>query len=161
MRGLTRAAWLTATVGSMRRSNAAAARVLREHGVTACTDVTGFGLAGHLGEMTRASGVAATIWRDAVPALPGALELAAQGVESTLAPENALVVPNLSTEPRERILIDPQTSGGLLGGVPPARAAACMRALLAAGMNAAIVGVVEATSPDAPMIRIAGEAGGA
>jgi selenide, water dikinase len=160
MRGLTRAAWLMATIGSMRRTNAAAARVLREHGVTACTDVTGFGLAGHLAEMTRASGVAATIWRDAVPALPGALELAAQGVESTLAPENALVVPNLSTEPRERILIDPQTSGGLLGGIPPARAEACLRGLLVAGMTAAIVGVVEATSPDAPMIRIAGEAGG-
>lgn len=156
MRGLTRAAWLIATVNSMRVSNAVAAGILRDHGVTACTDVTGFGLAGHLAEMTRASAVAATIWRDAVPVLPGALELAAQGVESTLAPDNARVVPNLSTEPRERILIDPQTSGGLLGGVPPARAEACLRAMLAAGMMTAIVGVVEETSPDAPMIRIAG-----
>jgi selenide,water dikinase len=104
--------------------------------------------------MTRASGVAATIWRDAVPVLPGALELAAQGVESTLAPENALTVANLSGEPRERVLIDPQTSGGLLGGVPGARARACLRALLAAGMTAAIVGVVEETRPDAPMVRI-------
>jgi len=156
MRGLTRASWLSATIASMRRTNAAAARVLRDHGVTACTDVTGFGLAGHLVEMTRASGVAATIYHDSVPVLPGALELAAQGVESTLAPENARAVPNLSTEPRERVLIDPQTSGGLLGGVPPARAEACLRALTAAGMTAAIVGVVEEVSPDAPMIRIAG-----
>jgi selenide,water dikinase len=155
MRGLTRASWLAATIDSMCVTNAVAARVLREHGVTACTDVTGFGLAGHLAEMTRASAVAATIWREAVPVLPGVLELAAQGVESTLAPENARAVPNLSSEPRERVLIDPQTSGGLLGGVPPARAEACLRALLAAGMTAAIVGVVEETSPDAPMIRIA------
>jgi len=155
MRGLTRASWLTVAIASMRRSNAAAARVLRDHGVTACTDVTGFGLAGHLAEMTRASSVAATIWRDAVPLLPGALELAAQGVESTLAPENARIVPNLGSEPRERVLIDPQTSGGLLAGVPPARAEACLRALTAAGMTAAIVGVVEETQPDAPMIRIA------
>jgi selenide,water dikinase len=155
MRGLTQASWLSATIESMRRSNAAAARVLREHGVTACTDVTGFGLAGHLAEMTRASGVAATLWRDAVPVLPGALELAAQGVESTLAVENARAVPNLSTEPREWVLIDPQTSGGLLGGVPKDRAQACWRALYAAGMTAAIVGIVEGTSSDAPMIRIA------
>jgi selenide,water dikinase len=159
MRGLTKAAWLTAAVGSMRVSNAVAASILRDHGVTACTDVTGFGLAGHLAEMTRASGVAATIWRNAVPVLPGALELVVQGVESTLAPDNARVVPNLSTEPRERILIDPQTSGGLLGGVPSARAEACLRALLAAGMTAAIVGVVEETLPDEPMIRIAGKPG--
>ena len=75
--------------------------------------------------MTRASGVAATIWRDAVPVLPGALELAAQGVESTLAAENARVVPNLSTEPRERVLIDPQTSGGLAGRGAAGRAQAC------------------------------------
>jgi selenide,water dikinase len=155
MRGLTRANWLSATIGSMCVTNAAAARVLREHGVTACTDVTGFGLAGHLAEMVRASGAAATIWSDQVPVLPGALELLAQGVESTLAPDNARVVPGLSTEPRERVLIDPQTSGGLLGGVPAERAEACLRALIAAGMLAAIVGVVEVTSPDAPVIRIA------
>jgi selenide,water dikinase len=159
MRGLTRAVWLAAAIGSMRMSNGAAARILRDHGVTACTDVTGFGLAGHLAEMTRASSAAATIWRDVVPVLPGALELVAQGVESTLAPDNARAVPNLSTEPRERILIDPQTSGGLLGGVPPERAEACLRALRAAGMTAAIVSVVEENSPDAPMIRIAGEPG--
>ena len=117
MRGLTRASWLAAAIDSMRRSNAAASRIMRDHGVTACTDVTGFGLAGHLAEMTRASSVAATLWRDTVPVLPGAMDLLAQGVESSLAPENARAVPNLGTEPRERLLIDPQTSGGLLGGV--------------------------------------------
>ncbi len=158
MRGLTRAAWLSAAIRSMCATNAQAAGILRAHGVTACTDVTGFGLAGHLAEMARASGVAATIWRDAVPVLPGALELAARGVESTLAPDNARAVPNLSTEPRERVLIDPQTSGGLLGGVPDGRAATCLRALRAAGMTAAIIGVVEAAAPDAPMIRIASKA---
>jgi selenide,water dikinase len=155
MRGQTRATWLSAAIESMRVSNGTAARIFADHGVTACTDVTGFGLAGHLAEMTRASSAAATIWRDAVPVLPGALELAAQGVESTLAAENARAVPNLSNEPRERVLIDPQTSGGLLGGVSPARADLCLRALLAAGVPAAVIGVVEGEEPDAPMIRIA------
>lgn len=154
MRGLVKAAWLSAAIDQMRRSNAAAAAILRAHGVTACTDVTGFGLAGHLAEMTRASGVAATVWRDAVPVLPGALALAAQGVESTLAAENGRAVPNLSGDARERVLVDPQTSGGLLGGVPAARAAACVAAMVGAGMTAAVVGVVEATRADMPMIRV-------
>ena len=81
----------------MRTSNAAAAQVLRDHGVSGCTDVTGFGLAGHLLEMLRASGVAATLWLDRIPMLPGALELAAQGVESTLAPDNRRLRPDIGT----------------------------------------------------------------
>jgi selenide,water dikinase len=153
MRGLTRARWLSAALDSMRRSNAAAAGILRDHGVTACTDVTGFGLAGHLLEMTRASAVAATIWRDVVPVLPGALELLAQNVESTLAPDNARAVPNLGTDPSERVLIDPQTAGGLLAGVPRERAESCLRTLTRAGVVAAIVGAVEPAQPDAPMLR--------
>ena len=71
----------------------------------------------------------------------------------------ARVVPNLSSEPRERVLIDPQTSGGLLGGVPASRAEACLRALVAAGMTAAIVGVVEAKRSDTPIVRIVGRPG--
>ena len=154
MRGLARARWLAAAIDSMRRSNGPAAQILRAHDTVACTDVTGFGLAGHLAEICRASGTAATIWRESVPVLPGALELAAQGVESTLAPDNWRAAPNLSTEPRERILLDPQTSGGLLASLPMARADACLAALRAAGIAAAMVGVVEEPRADAPTIRI-------
>jgi selenide,water dikinase len=63
----------------MLRPNLAAARVAREAGASAATDVTGFGLAGHLGEMLRASGVSAVLDVAALPALPGALELLARG----------------------------------------------------------------------------------
>src|SRR6185437_7468874 len=88
MRGLAKARWLAAALDQMRRSNADAARILLAHGARACTDVTGFGLAGHLREMLDASGVAARLSLAALPALPGALELAARGIESTLAPDN-------------------------------------------------------------------------
>jgi selenide,water dikinase len=143
MRGLARAAWLQAAIASMRTSNAAASRILREHGAVACTDVTGFGLAGHLLEMLRASGVGAVVWPDRVPALPGALELAAQGVESTLAVENRRVVQDAGADARRALLFDPQTSGGLLAGITAERIDACVAALRAAGIEAAIIGTVE------------------
>lgn len=141
MRGLVRAAWLMAALDSMRASSGGAVPVLRAHSVTACTDVTGFGLAGHLLEMLRGSGVGAVLWPDAVPVLPGALELAGHGVASTLAPQNAALFP--SSDALAPVLIDPQTSGGLLAGVPGSRAAACLSALHEAGIGAAAIGLVE------------------
>ena len=143
MRGLTKAAWLQAAIASMRASNAAAARIFLAHRATACTDVTGFGLAGHLLEMLEASRVSAALWPTAVPLLPGALELAERGIESTLAPDNRRALLGLGNEPRTALLIDPQTSGGLLAGVAPARTEACLNALLAAGLTAAAIGIVE------------------
>jgi selenide,water dikinase len=143
MRGLARAVWLQAAIASMQTSNAAAARILREHGAVACTDVTGFGLVGHLLEMLRASGVGAIVWPDRVPTLPGALELATQGVASTLAPENRRLLPAAGTDVRTAMLLDPQTSGGLLAGIAPDHAEACVETLLSVGINAAIIGTVE------------------
>jgi selenide, water dikinase len=143
MRGLTRAAWLEAALASMRTSNADASRILREYGARACTDVTGFGLAGHLLEMLRASGVGAVLWPDRIPSLPGAVELAREGVESTLAPENRRLLPGGGASSRVALLVDPQTSGGLLAGISPDRAETCLAALRDGGMQAAIIGVVE------------------
>ena len=160
MRGMAKAAWLLAALDSMRASNGAAAAVLRAHGVTACTDVTGFGLAGHLLELLRASRVAAELWPDAVPALPGALELAALGIESTLAPENRRLLPDADGDVRTALLVDPQTSGGLLAGVPGERAEACVAALLGAGVPAAVVGWVQPGVDGERLLRLE-RAGGA
>ncbi len=140
MRGLARAAWLQAALASMVRSNAKAAEILRAHDAHACTDITGFGLAGHLREMLRASGVSATLDTGALPVLPGAAELSARGVASTLAPDNHAAL-DLVAHPALALLTDPQTSGGLLAALPPDRARACLTALLAAGLEAAIIGV--------------------
>ena len=147
MRGLVRAAWLQSAIASMRMSNAMAARLLAAHGAVACTDVTGFGLVGHLREMLRASGVGAIVWPERVPALPGALELAAHGVASTLAPENRRALEAAGADAQTALLVDPQTSGGLLAGIAPERAEPCVAALRQAGIAAAVVGVVESGEP--------------
>ena len=75
-RGIVREEWLEAAIEAMRTLNAAAAARAQEAGAHALTDVTGFGLLGHLHEICEASGLSAAIEAEAVPALPGALELA-------------------------------------------------------------------------------------
>jgi selenide,water dikinase len=154
MRGLTKARWLQAAVASMCRTNAEAARILRAHGVLACTDVTGFGLAGHLAEMLRGSALSARLYPSEMRLLPGALELAQAGVESTLAPENRRLLEFSERGPLIDLLNDPQTSGGLLAGVSPTRAGACVAALRAAGLEAAIIGTVEPALDEAPKLLL-------
>ena len=145
MLGRTRAEHLLAAIDHMDRSNAAAADVLREHGARGCTDVTGFGLAGHLSEMTRASAAGASIQLEAVPTLPGALEMIASGVESSLQPNNEQALDDYGISggtpdtPGLRLLADPQTSGGLLAGVPAGAADRCVQALRGKGYAAAAV----------------------
>ncbi|WP_158932253.1 selenide, water dikinase SelD [Acidisphaera sp. S103] len=151
MRGNARARWLMAAIDSMRTTNAAAARIAMAHRPRAGTDVTGFGLAGHLVEMLEASGAAAVLRLAAIPALPGARALAAHGIESTLAPDNRRV---LGDAPDTALLVDPQTSGGLLLGLPAQRAAGCLQALVEGGLNAAIIGEVEAAQEGAGRIRL-------
>jgi selenide,water dikinase len=145
MRGVARSRDVMAALAAMDRSNREAVAVLREHGASTATDVTGFGLLGHLSELLRASALAAELALSRVPVLPGALELVAAGVESALAPANARVLADFDTSsvesrPRLRLLIDPQTSGGLLAGVPVSRADSCVQELRALGFDAAVVG---------------------
>lgn len=151
MRGNVRAQWLVAAIEQMRRTNAAAARIAMAHRPRAGTDVTGFGLAGHLQEMLEASGVGAVLRLESIPALPGVRALVAHGIESTLAADNRVL---LGDAPGTALLVDPQTSGGLLLGLPPSRAGACLEALLDGGLNAAIVGEVEPARDGARRISL-------
>lgn len=126
-RALTRAEWVDDMLATMLQSNGEIATAAVDAGATGMTDVTGFGLAGHLLEMLDASGVDAEISLDALPLLAGATDLIEQGVESTLAPANRHVearvsVPKtLQQDPRVALLFDPQTSGGLLIAAPAER----------------------------------------
>jgi len=162
MRARASGASLAAALDSMLVSNGAAAACLREHGARACTDITGFGLLGHLVEMITASGVDARLDLARVPVLPGALELLADGIESTLAPANAAFLGHVSgaapTPQHLALLSDPQTAGGLLAGVPATRAAHAVAALAALGYpQASIIGETCAPAqPGTPHVALAG-----
>lgn len=133
------AAW-----AAMSRPQGTAARLLAPY-ASAMTDITGFGLAGHLLEMMEASHTAATIDLAALPLLAGAEALAAQGIASSIAPANRaatagrLTAPNT---PRAALLFDPQTAGPLLAALPPDQANNALAALHAAGEPATIIGHV-------------------
>lgn len=156
MRRRAKGRWIDAAIQSMLVSNQAAAECLQEYGVTACTDVTGFGLLGHLIEMTRAAGVDAELCIDDVPILAGAVETVAAGILSSLQPQNLRLrravrdLERVSRRPRFPLLFDPQTAGGLLAGVPAAQAESCVHALKRSGYSeTAVIGRVHARS-DAP-----------
>ena len=139
MRGLAPGDWWAACITNMLRSNRAASELALAHDVAAATDVSGFGLLTHLGEMLDASGMDARLDPERLPALPGALQLLASGIESTMQPANRASARRLSggtdlaDSPREALLFDPQTSGGLLIGVAAGDADALTRALRLAG----------------------------
>jgi selenide,water dikinase len=128
----------------MCRPNGAAAAVLAPV-AHAMTDVTGFGLAGHLLEILDASGCAAELQLAAIPTLPGALALAQAGHSSSLAPANrAATIGRVmgADSAAKALLYDPQTAGGLLAAVPEDQAAEVVAALRAGGDAAAIIGRV-------------------
>ena len=127
--------------------NRAASEAMMEVGVNACTDVTGFGLMGHLTGMLRASGVGAEITASAVPVLPGVDELLAQGVAPGGTHRNEAGVADYvdwdsAISDNERLLLcDAQTSGGLLISVAEERLSQLMDALEARGVETrAVVG---------------------
>jgi selenide,water dikinase len=140
---------LATAVGVMLRSNLAAATILMAHGAAGMTDVTGFGLVGHLGEMLEAAGLGARLRLADVALIDGARAAVEAGFVSSLQGDNEraaiAVVPGQTVRETAafRLLFDPQTAGGLLAGVPAARAAAAVQALAAAGYDdAAVIGEV-------------------
>lgn len=140
-----RGRWIDAALEGMCQSNRQGASTLREHGATACTDLTGFGLLGHLVEMTRPSEVDAELDLSALPLLEGAEETVAAGILSSLQPANVRLRRAIRDQadwvdhPRYPLLFDPQTAGGLLASVPAERAEACLAALHAQGYSRAVI----------------------
>ncbi len=149
MRLAAKGRWIQNAISSMLQSNLAAAACLHEYGATACTDVTGFGLLGHLVEMTKASGVDARLRLDNIPLLDGALETVSRGIVSTLQPQNLRLrraifnLEEAAQDSRYPLIFDPQTSGGLLASLPARKADHCVERLRELGYQAsAIIGEV-------------------
>jgi selenide,water dikinase len=152
---------LEAAMASMLQLNdraAAVAAALPAGLISACTDVTGFGLVGHATEVAAASGVTMAIETDRLPVLPGALRLAAEylpcGGRANLRFFQALAVgPQVAPE-RHLVCLDPQTSGGLLMSVAGDAADRVLSRLAEAGVDAAAIGAVESRDANGLLVRL-------
>jgi selenide,water dikinase len=160
MRGQAKGRWIEQAIQHMLHSNQKAAQIMQHHQAHACTDITGFGLLGHLNEMVQASQHSVQLQLAALPIMDGVIETLAAGIVSSLQPANLRlrhVISNLTDEIANKalypILFDPQTAGGLLAAIPATQADACLHTLHQQGYpNTCIVGQV--TSLQKPQIFI-------
>lgn len=152
--GVMLAAWMQSlmpgkyyhsVVESMLQSNEIALELIQKYPISALTDVTGFGLAGHLAEMLVASGVSAKMQMSALPILDGCQELIDSGVESTLAPDNKAVADKINlgglnlADKSVSVLFDPQTGGGILFGVAEENVKSSIQFLVDSGFESTTV----------------------
>ncbi len=145
-------AWIDRAIKSMLLSNSSAAKIFAAFGASAITDVTGFGLIGHLREMISSPALNAEIHLTKLPALDGAIECISRGLVSSLHSENRKYQRLLqyrqgtAEHPGVELIFDPQTSGGLIATVAKDRAQQCIRALRESGYGEAqVVGRVFAS----------------
>lgn len=147
-------------VATMVQLNGPASRAMRRVGAHAATDVTGFGLLGHLSEIIRASGVSAEIDATAVPILEGARELTDEGfvpggTSRNLASVAAITSFGETDTVTRTLLADAQTSGGLLMSIDAPLAAALLQALEDEGAHGHVIGrLTERSFSDGPTGRI-------
>ncbi len=149
MRYQAKGRWIEKAVESMLISNQKAAEIFLKYGATACTDITGFGLLGHLIEMVKASQINLELDLKKIPILLGAIPTIKKGLTSSLQAQNlraATYIQNVSEvshQPEYQLLFDPQTSGGLLATLPPEKAEFCLRELQQQGYkDSSLIGIV-------------------
>lgn len=159
--GVVDDAVLAGAVESMSMLNRGASEAMLEVGVNSATDITGFGLLGHLHTMLAASGASASVSRGAVPVLDGAVELLERGIAPGGTHRNVealalhLTWADGVSAHDQLLLCDAQTSGGLLLAVPEARLRQLQDALLAHGCEfAAVIGSVGAGSPGSISVEL-------
>ena len=157
-RGLIEEATSREFIEGMARLNRAASEAMVEARVDAATDITGFGLLGHLHEMASGSGLAAEIAVDSIPLYGGALEYSAQGVRPGRTADVLTWLADFTdwgatTDAWKGVLADPQTSGGMLMAVTPDRAEVLLDALEARGEAGGVIGFFRAGEPGAITVR--------
>ncbi len=161
MRGKSKGRWITNAIDSMIQSNHIAAQCLYKFDVHACTDVTGFGVLGHLVEMVRAGQVDIRINLNNLPILEGALETTQLGIFSSLQPSNVRLrraIKNQDVAVKHHfypMLFDPQTAGGLLATIPQQHSEACVTELQNLGYpHTCVLGQVEKQTESVESILI-------
>jgi selenide,water dikinase len=144
----------------MLQSNQKAANIFYQHNASALTDITGFGLVGHLLEILKGTQLGATLSLDKIPTLEGSIALMRSGISSSLQPHNVRLRRGicedntLRTHEKYPLLFDPQTCGGLLAAINKEDASAAISALKEAGFteNCIIGGIIE--QPDSGLIKL-------
>ncbi len=161
MRGKAKGRWIIEAIESMTHSNFAAAQCLYNYDVHACTDVTGFGVLGHLVEMVKAGQIDISIELDKLPVMSGALECIELGIVSSLQASNVRLrraIKNQEDAVKHDLyplLFDPQTAGGLLASIPSQQKDACLEELHELGYpSACVIGEVEPQSDSLESITI-------
>ncbi len=152
--------WLAELLEVMLLSNQPAATLLESFDIAGLTDITGFGLAGHLLEMLKPAKVSARLDLDSIPLLSGTKSLLQQGIESTLSPANRDAETSIQIsesrrgQPEYAAIFDPQTCGGLLLGVRPEDVESVLEQLRAqSGVPAAVIGeVVEESTGESRLL---------
>ena len=141
--------WIDNAIQSMLLSNQKASEIFLEFEASACTDITGFGLLGHLIEMMKSSQVSVKLQLDKIPVLKGAIKMLDKKITSSLYPknlENKVYINHVKSFehlPQYSLLFDPQTSGGLLASVPMKNAQNSLQALKKGGYtDSQIIGQV-------------------
>jgi len=151
---------ITEIMATLNRLPAEAVEKVRDQGhqVHACTDITGFGLLGHLHEMTVASGVSARIYRDQLPVIPGCLDFINMGIIPEGAYTNRkfysqwLTSEKSSDDALDMVLVDPQTSGGLLISAPKEATKAILQMIKELGYPLACADIGQIEEGDAGKI---------
>ena len=150
---------IDAAVDQMKTLNRTAAEaIIKIDGVHACTDITGFGLAGHASQMAAASNVTIQIDSSALPIIDGVLEMASQNKSGGMNTNKEHFLPGIEflsgneslsgSDARRDVLFDPQTSGGLLISIAANSAEAALASLRKAGISATFVGsVIQSRGP--------------
>lgn len=153
--------WIDNAVKSMLLSNQQAAEIFLEFEATACTDVTGFGLLGHLLEMVKASNISASLDLEDIVVLEGAMQTTKQRITSSLYLQNLqasnyiLNLEEVKHRNKFPLLFDPQTSGGLLASIPSDKADKCLLSLIKSGFkDSCIIGKVLEKNVTQPFIII-------
>jgi selenide, water dikinase len=164
MRNQAKGRWIKSAVDEMLISNRDAMQVFRSVGINACTDVTGFGLAGHLSEMLDSSDVSVRLNLDTIPLFEGIEPLIQAGFQSSLFEQNkspgSVNLTGVDEQDwRVNTLFDPQTCGGLLASVDATRADDCLVDLKQAGVTyASIIGEVIQSDNGNQIIAVASAA---